>query len=236
MKPILIFRHWHSEGPGYLTDVLDRHQLPWRLIAIDAGDSVPEHLEDAASALVFMGGPMSVNDALDWVEQEVRLIRLAHAMGMPVLGHCLGGQLIAKALGGLITKNPVQEIGWLPVTQINSTATADWLGDLPPTFDVFHWHGETFAPLPAGVDWILSSRACAHQAFAVGNTLAMQCHIEMTAALVHAWTANDPPDIATPSATIQSAAVMTADLAMRIESLHRVADRIYGRWLQPLLA
>ena len=122
MKPLYIFRHIDCEGPAYLAEVLARRAIPWQLIAIDAGDSVPPSI-DGCSGLVFMGGPMSVNDDLPWIEHELDLIRLAQDAGMPVLGHCLGGQLICKALGGAITANPVREIGWHPVRR-SETATA----------------------------------------------------------------------------------------------------------------
>jgi GMP synthase-like glutamine amidotransferase len=114
MKPIYIFRHQEYEGPGYLQQVLHQHQLPYQIFYIDQGETVPSNIEHC-SALVFMGGPMSVNDELPWIAPELHLIRDAVAKHLPVLGHCLGGQLISKALGGKITANAVKEIGWLPV-------------------------------------------------------------------------------------------------------------------------
>ena len=121
MKPIAIFRHVAAEGPGYLAEFLDMQQIPWRLIAIDAGDAVP-HSVEAYSGLVFMGGPMSVNDALPWIAPALALIRDAVAGDIPVLGHCLGGQLISKALGGTVSRNPVKEIGWGEVTVVGNEA------------------------------------------------------------------------------------------------------------------
>ena len=111
MRPLTIFRHIACEGPAYLAAVLDRHAIPWQLVKIDENEPVPDTLDDC-SGLVFMGGPMSVNDPLPWIERELSLIRRAQAENMPVLGHCLGGQLICKALGGTISANPVKEIGW----------------------------------------------------------------------------------------------------------------------------
>ncbi len=136
MKPITIFRHAPHEGPGYFAEFLEQRRMPYEMIRVDQGDPIPEKLS-ATSALVFMGGPMSVNDALPWIEKELALIRLAAANNMPVLGHCLGGQLISKALGGRVTKNPVREIGWHPVRRIENTVARDWLGDLPAEIEVF---------------------------------------------------------------------------------------------------
>ena len=110
MKPVAIFRHAPTEGPGYFATYLDRYGVPWEVIGIDEGEAVPAGAE-RFSGLVFMGGPMSVNDDLPWIAPALKLIRAAAGGGVPVLGHCLGGQLMARALGGEITRNPVKEIG-----------------------------------------------------------------------------------------------------------------------------
>ena len=94
MKPVAIFRHARSEGPGYLADFLDRRMTPWQLIRIDAGDAVPDTVTNY-SGLVFMGGPMSVNDDLSWIPPVFQLNRTAVAAGIAVLGHWLGWQLLA---------------------------------------------------------------------------------------------------------------------------------------------
>src|SRR3569623_2548433 len=183
MQPIYIFRHHPNEGPGYLETYLRMRAIPMRLIAIDRGDAVPDNVREA-SALVFMGGPMSVNAPLPWIADELRLIRAACTAGMPVLGHCLGGQLIAKALGAEVRSNAVKEIGWHAVEQ--TAGAGESLAGLPPNLEVFHWHGETFS-LPAGATPLLRSRWCEQQAFSVGNAPALQCHIEMTSDMVQEW-------------------------------------------------
>lgn len=233
MKPIAIFRHAPHEGPGYFAEFLDQRRMPYEMIRIDQGDPIPSTL-DAASALVFMGGPMSVNDTLPWIEKELRLIRLAAANDMPVLGHCLGGQLISKALGGRVTENPVKEIGWGPVRRVENAAARDWLGDLPAEIEVFHWHGETFS-LPQGAMPILSSAYCPNQAFVLGNILALQCHIEMTAAMVRSWCETDPDTVRHPTESVQSAAGMLRDVHAKANALQHIAHALYSRWLTPLL-
>jgi GMP synthase-like glutamine amidotransferase len=222
-----------NEGPGYLSDVLDRYGIPFELIRIDQDEPVPPRLDDV-SGLVFMGGPMSVNDPLPWIEDEMKLIRNAASTGIPVLGHCLGGQLISKALGGRVVPNPVQEIGWYEVQQIPSRASQEWMQGLPEVFPVFHWHGETFS-IPAGATPILRSRYCEYQGFVIDHVLALQCHVEMTAELVEDWARTAEAELR-PSASIQSAAEMREGLAEKVNALHRVADVLYGHWLRPLLA
>jgi GMP synthase-like glutamine amidotransferase len=233
MKPLTIFRHIACEGPGYLDAVLEQYSIPYRLIRIDLDEAVPRDL-DETSGLVFMGGPMSVNDSLPWIGQELELIQAAQARGMPVLGHCLGGQLISKALGGTISANPVKEIGWHPVRKSNTPAAADWLTGLPQEFMLFHWHGETFS-IPAGADVILENDNCAHQGFATGNTLALQCHVEMMAPMVGEWASLYRDELVNAAATVQSREEMTASLDARITAAQQVADRLYLRWLRPLL-
>ncbi len=234
MQQILIFRHLVNEGPGYFADFLKHHKIPYTLIAIDENQPVPESL-DGVAGLVFMGGPMSVNDPLPWIADELRLIQQAFRKDLPMLGHCLGGQLISKALGGRIGPNPVKEIGWLPVRVSQDDAVRDWLGGLPESFEAFHWHGETFS-IPSGATTLLSSAECPNQGFVIGNTLALQCHVEMTAEMVRDWAHVNDTEIAQPTATIQSAAQMSERLPERIQTLHQHADLLYTRWLRPILA
>ncbi len=232
MKDIAIFRHVANEGPGYLGEFLARRGLPQRLVRIDRNDPVPPSI-DGFSALVFMGGPMSVNDDLPWIPPVLELIRRAVAADLPVLGHCLGGQLIGKALGGAVTRNPVKEIGWLPVSRVAGPLAADWLDDLPAEFEVFHWHGETFS-IPPGATRILASRDCANQAFVIGKTLAFQCHVEMTADMVREWARLGAAEVAHACATVQDPAAMTAGLDARVQRLQAIADVLYERWLRGL--
>ncbi|HGX93625.1 MAG TPA: type 1 glutamine amidotransferase [Candidatus Tenderia sp.] len=231
-KPIHIFRHIAHEGPGYLGLFLNRQNIPFEIIEVDQGAPIPQ-TPDNSAGLVFMGGPMSVNDPLPWIEPELALIRQAVACKMPVLGHCLGGQLISKALGGSISSNHTKEIGWLDVERLDNATARSWLTDLPQRFAAFHWHGETFS-IPAGASHILKSDHCRHQAFAFDNVLAMQCHIEMTAELVPLWADCNAQEIAQPSATVQSKTTMTQNLEQRVAALQKVADQLYSRWLQGL--
>jgi GMP synthase-like glutamine amidotransferase len=233
MRPIAIFRHLDIEGPGYLADFLDAQSLPWTLIAVDQGAAIPTSA-DAYSGLVFMGGPMSVNDPLPWIPAALSLIRQAVAADIPVLGHCLGGQLLAKALGGAVTRNPVKEIGWAEVKVADTPVARSWFADID-AFPAFHWHGETFS-LPDGASLILSSAHCEHQAFALGKHLALQCHVEMTLAMIHAWSQAGSAEIAAShSPAVQAPQTIIELSGQHLATMTRVADRLYSRWLRGLM-
>ena len=233
MKPILIFRHVTCEGPGYLANVLDRFRIPYHIVCIDQDEELPESLDDT-SGLVFMGGYMSVNDDLPWIHQELKLIRKAVNEGLPVLGHCLGGQLISKALGGSVEQNPAKEIGWHEVEKVNSPVAQEWLGSLPQQFEVFHWHGETFS-IPPGATRILQSHLCTNQAFVINNTLALQCHVEMLPDMIVEWAQLYEHELNTNLSGVQSAEEMTNKLEQRTAGLQIIADALYSHWLRPLL-
>ncbi len=233
MREIVIFRHAAHEGPGYLADYLDRRGLPWRLVRVDRRESPPDSLA-GVSGLVLMGGPMSANDRLPWIPPLLHLIRQAVDQDIPVLGHCLGGQLMARALGGRVTRNRLKEIGWLPVETVANAEARRWVNGLAPRFEVFHWHGETFSELPPGAVPILKSRGCRHQAFVLGKHLGFQCHIEMTPDLVRSWAHTGAGEIATTTRTVQSESQMRVNLVARTQRLNRVADVFYDRWVQGL--
>ena len=187
------------------------------------------------SGLCLMGGPMSVNDDLPWIPPLLALIRQAVAADVPVIGHCLGGQLMSKALGGTVGKNPLKEIGWGDVRMTDADAARPWLGEADQPMLAFHWHGETFS-LPAGARRILESAYCANQAYVLNDRhIAMQCHVEMTPELIASWCDHGAAEIAaSDSPGVQSPEAIQADMSARTNRLHQLADKIYSRWIQGL--
>lgn len=235
MLPVAIFRHSPTEGPGYFAIFLEQHGIPWRLIAIDEGEAVPA-TADGYAGLCFMGGPMSVNDPLPWIEPICALIRDAVAKDVPVIGHCLGGQLISKALGGRITKNPAKEIGWSEAGGEDSTIAKHWLGaGAGKTGTVFQWHGETFS-IPAGATRLFANQHCANQMFVLGPHLGMQCHVEMTPEMIATWcdqwadeaiAVADQPSVQTPDAMLQQ-------IAEHLPVMRQLSDQLYSVWIEGL--
>jgi len=233
MKPVAIFRASPTEGPGYFATYLERRSIAWQLVALDTGERVPRDARKFAG-LVFMGGPMSVNDELPWIGSALELARDAVRKDVPLLGHCLGGQLISKALGGTVAATPVKEIGWGEVRVADNEVAREWLGDVQ-TFVSFHWHGETFT-IPPGATRVMENPHCANQGFALGKHFGMQCHVEMTDELVRSWLATGAEEIAASRASpaVQEPDEITRELAARLAALHEVANRIYDRWIEGL--
>ena len=183
---------------------------------------------------------MSVNDDLPWIGQVLQLIREADAAGIPVIGHCLGGQLMARAFGGTVGRNPVKEIGWGRVAVTEPRLAREWLGATPAEIEMFQWHGDSFA-LPARATNFLASRWCDNQAFVLEHAgvahIGMQFHCEATPEIVRHWTSDDTwydevraEREATGGPAVQDAEAMRDDLEARCAAMHVLAGRIYARW------
>lgn len=230
MKPVLVIRHALTEGPGFFGTFLDQKSIPWCMICLDKGDALPLGME-GYSGLVMMGGPMSVNDVLPWIQQELELIRKAMVLDLPVLGHCLGGQLISKALGARVVANPVKEIGWAQVKVVPDQYAFDLFGSA--NFESFHWHGETFE-LPQGAQHLLSSQYCKNQAYQIGSAIAFQCHIEMTEEMVETWCEGGADELLASmvSPAVQQAIEIKRDLKPRVANLNKVATHVYSQWIK----
>lgn len=182
---------------------------------------------------------MSVNDSLPWIESVCALIRDAVARDIPVIGHCLGGQLISKALDGTITRSPFKEIGWGTVNAEDNDVARHWIADsLSKTgaATVFQWHGETFS-LPSGAQRILSNGYCANQAFALGPHLAMQCHVEMTPEMIAEWCNSwsaETQNLAPLPESVQTPGQMQAEIGSRLPAMRILAERLYSVWVRGL--
>jgi len=230
MKPVLILQHLNQDGPAYLRTWLEREHVPFEVFNSEAGQDFPQHV-DAYGALAVLGGEMSANDPLPSLRRAEQLIRDAVGAGVPVLGHCLGGQLMARALGARVADSPAPEIGWHPIRIHAGEESAEWFGDIAEAL-VFQWHYDAFE-LPAGAHSLAQSAACPHQAFALGPHLAMQFHVELDEPKLSAWAgAHDLRFVAARHwATVQSAEALLEQAAQHLEAQQHLADRLYSRWL-----
>lgn len=213
------FQHVPFEGPGSIETWLRAAGHEITTTRLFESPHLPDH--DAVDLLVVMGGPMSANDedAFSWLAAEKRFIRAAAASGKPVLGICLGAQLIASALGARVYRNPVKEIGWFPIRGIASPERTAFR--FPPSIDVFHWHGETF-DLPPGAIHLARSDGCAHQAFQFGSAvIGLQFHLETTPASAHEIVAHCRDEL-TPARYVQSEQEILAAKPERYETINRL--------------
>lgn len=228
MKAVAICRYAPHEGPGYFATYLSRRRIPWRIVKIDEGEPLPGAHDMAG--LAMMGGAMSVNDELPWIPPMLDLIRESVAADVPVIGHCLGGQLLSKALGGAVTRNPVKEIGWGEITVLSAPEASGW--GPAARFLSYHWHGETFS-LPDHATRVWSSAHCTNQAFVFGKHFGMQCHIEMTGEMIENWCGTGAQEIERNhgrSPAVQTPDEMRESLPARLAALHAAADKVYDRW------
>jgi GMP synthase-like glutamine amidotransferase len=235
VRPVAVFRYSDTEGPGHFATFLDERRVPWTLVKLDQGDAVPASSEPFAG-LGFMGGPMSANDDLPWTGPMLALMRDARSRGVPMIGHCLGGQMMSRALGGEVTTNPVKEIGWHAVKVEDSPLARRWFGDDLREFTTFQWHGETFT-IPPGAERILTGEHCPNQAYVLDDRhLGLQCHVEMTPEMIASWIASGRSEVeaSLASPAVQPVAGITSDMAERLPLLSSTADRLYSRWIRNL--
>jgi len=178
-------QHVPFENPGHILAWAARRGHAVTRSLLYANDPPPAAA--AYDLLVVMGGPMGAYDERDhpWLVDEKRCIQSAISSGKRLMGICLGAQLIACVLGARVAKNRHREIGWFDVALTGAGRASPILTGFPNRFAAFHWHGDTF-DIPAGAQHLMSSEACAHQAFAYdGRVIGLQCHLESDLAGVH---------------------------------------------------
>jgi GMP synthase-like glutamine amidotransferase len=196
------------------------------------GAHLPDHLDDF-SGLCILGGPMSANDPLPYFPLLLQLVRTAVAQDTPVIGHCLGGQIMSRALGGTVQASPAKEIGWSELDTIHPAA-AQWFGETA-SVRLFQWHGESFS-IPNGAVQLLRGRHCPHQAFVVnGMHLGMQFHCEVDEPKVREWLQAGAEEIAScVSPAVQTAQALLPTLSADIAASQAIASHIYRRWATQL--
>jgi GMP synthase-like glutamine amidotransferase len=223
MPRVLAFRHVPFEGLGRIESALQSRGIEFDYADLYAANEPPRSPSEY-DALIFMGGPMSVNDDLAYLRREEEYIRQAIAREVPVLGVCLGAQLIAHALGAAVRRNPVKEIGWFDITRTPAGGRDPLFSDCGERESVFHWHGETF-DLPRGAELLASSERCRNQAFRMGQSVyALQYHLEVTPGMIAAWcledaNCEDVRDLETPP-----------DPHANVDRLKTLAGTTFGNW------
>ena len=235
MKPVLILENQLPEKIAYLGTWLDAKNIPYEVHNAELHKEFPSSIE-GYSALAVMGGAMSVNDPLYTSRQAEILILQAMNRDIPVIGHCLGGQLMAKALGAKVIASPAPEIGWQEIDYHDHPETKEWFGD-SPTEKVIHWHYESFE-LPQGAKLLASTKACPNQAFSIGKHLAMQFHIEIDEEKIFYWVSEDDEKWATARdahKSVHEKFEILSGVGPNLIHHQKTADNIYSNWLKDVI-
>ncbi len=206
MLRIVSVEHFRADGPGKILGWIESRGHSLQRVFLDAGHPLPA-LEDF-DFLIVMGGPMNIyqHEEHPWLVEEKAFIRAAVDAGKPILGVCLGGQLLADVLGGKVTRNRERELGWWPV---HFTSRPGPFAEFPEHLMAFHWHGDTFS-IPPGAQDLASSEACNTQAFLYGDRLVgLQFHIEVWNVESHELMQACPDDLR-PARYVQTPAQILA--------------------------
>ena len=227
-KPVLVLQHAQPEHPGLILDALKGAGAQVETIRTDLAQPTPPSLENYAG-LIIMGGPQSVyeEDKYPYLRAEKQLARLAIDNNIPLLGVCLGSQVIADVLGSEVRPGPAPEIGWKPVKRAPEAANNPVLSALPETFTPLHWHGDIY-DLPKGATPIGSSEMTPIQGFTYNqNVYALLFHLEMTEPQITQMAAQFPEDIR--RANLEPDAFLSQTPA-NAAALKPIATQIFTRW------
>jgi len=197
MEEVLVFQHDPFEDLGCFAEVLEKQGADYHVLRLFHGEMPAEDWQHIG-ALIILGGPMSVSDEDNYpfLRWEKRIIRAAIDEAVPMLGVCLGAQLIAATLGTPVFHGPVKEIGWSPITITPHGQVDSLLGYLPESATVFQWHGDGF-DLPNGAIHLASSVNYKTQAFRVGKSIyGLQFHLEVTPNMIERWIDERSKDLA----------------------------------------
>ena len=233
VKPIAILEYDVDNGPAYFAEYLRSEKIPCEHIRIDQGEAVPESMAPF-SGLCLMGGSPSVNDDLPWIDEVLALTREAVVKDVPVIGHCFGGQLLAKALGGAVTASPEPEIGWGHCDVEHSELAHEWFGKVRE-FPAFQWHFESFS-IPENATRILRGVNCPNQAFVLGPHIGLQPHFEVDEKVIRLWANKDRAmlkKLSGPGA--QRYSKMIVETKDKLSLMRAVTQQVYGVWLAKVL-
>jgi len=228
MPRVTCFQHIDCEGPGSLLEVLKSKDVQLDILKPFKGDKVPSQLGDG---LVVLGGPMGVYEerAFPWMTEELNAIRKCLALGLPVLGICLGSQMLAHAAGAQVYRGALPEVGWYPVELTPQGQLDPLLLGLPDSFEAFHWHGDTFN-LPPGATRLAGSEYYPQQVFKVGrNAYGFQCHLEVTEAMVRDWAALYAKELTTQGGPVRPERVLE-DLGPKARALQALSEQVFIRF------
>jgi GMP synthase (glutamine-hydrolysing) len=223
-----VLQHVPFEGPGLIAAQAKAHGLELERRHLYRGDAVPSL--DELAGLVVLGGPMGVGDTEQhpYLEGEIALLGGAVAAGLPVLGVCLGAQLLACALGGEVHPAGTTEIGIGSVALSPAGQRDGALGPSGPVVPVLHWHEDTFT-IPPGAELLASSDRCVNQAFGMGRAYGLQFHVELDGELAASMRDHLPGDVVLRAADVASVESVGSSILGRFFAAALRESRASGR-------
>lgn len=233
MAKIYVLQHHPVENLGTIADALEGAALAWQYVRVAEGQPVPADMK-GAGGLIVMGGPMGVyqTERYPWLREEMRLIEDAIKSNLPVLGVCLGAQILAAALGAKVERNSKgKEIGWHAIRISDSARDDRLMRGLPATLTPFHWHGDIFE-LPRGAVSLASSDKTPCQAFRYGDkAYGFQFHFEVTTEGVAGMAAAFAKELVRENISSEEMVAQSADF---IQPLEKISDTVFSRWASPI--
>lgn len=225
---VLFIKHIDIEGPGIIADFLEDNKLSYSVIDLSQGDKVPK-LEKNFRTVICLGGPMNVyeEEKYRFLKDEDILLKRIVEKEVPFLGICLGAQLIAKATGAKVTKNPEKEIGWYKIVLNDNGLKDDLFRDFPEVFKVFQWHGDTFG-IPHGGKRLAFSELCQNQVLKYGrNIYGIQFHVEVTKDMIIQWADAYNEELESLRGIVSDKQKMLEDYANLEKDYMKQAERFY---------
>jgi len=232
MAKILVLQHHPAENLGAIADALEEAALAWQYVRVFDGAPIPKDLR-GAGGLIVMGGPESVYqlDRFPYLRDEIALIEAALAAEKPILGVCLGSQLLAAALGAEVRRGDQREIGWFSVRLSDDAADDRLFRGMPREFVAAHWHSDVF-DLPRGATALASSERTPVQAYRFGDkAYGLLFHAEMTREILGALVAEFGDGLKRIGL---DGDVIMLDAERHLPALGRIGSTIFSRWAGPI--
>jgi len=225
----LVIQHLDIEPPALIGEVIREagHQLT--TIRLDQGEILPADCS-AFDGLIIMGGPQSANDDSDYIQAEIAWVKQAQQRGLPMLGICLGAQIMARAAGADITPSPVRELGWFPV--YHTVENDPLFAGMPEGMAVFQWHGETFS-LTDAMTLIATHPQVPAQAFRLGRAqYGLQFHVEVSEAIIEMWIAHGESE--REALGIEGISLLHRETSLYLDAMQQFCRAMVGIWLKEI--